>query len=179
MRFSLNTVKAGLGEVQTLHKWAVTIPNPAAVAGEFPESLQVRVQTAGIPLPEVINTEIELGGHSFNNNGKIVKKGTLVWSFIEGTDAKVIEYFTNWIAARWSGDGVDTKGQSATTADCKGDLLMELLGPDDETTQSYDMVGSLPSFAGIGEGGQAPDPLNPQIQFDYDDFHIHAGSANW
>lgn len=178
MRFSLNQIKSGLGEVQTLLKWAVTIPNPAAVAGDFPESLQVRVQTAGIPVAEVINTEIELGGHAFNANGQVKKKGTVQWKFVEGTDAKVIEYFTNWINGRWSGDGVDTQGVSATTADCKADLLMELLGPDDATTASYDMVGSLPRISEVGEGGQAPDPLSPIIEFDFDDFHTHAGEAN-
>lgn len=179
MKFSVNKVKAGLGEVQTLLHWAVMIPNPAAVAGEFPEDLEIRVQTSGMPEAEVTSTRVELGGHDIGFNGKVKKAGELPWKFIEGTDARVIEYFTNWIAGRWGGDGQDTTGDASTTEECKADAVIQLLNPANEVVQTYSLIGCLPKLGAGDELGQTADPMSPIITLEYDDFHIAAGSANW
>lgn len=179
MKFSVNRVKQGLGELQTTLHWAVSIPNPAAVAGEFPEDLEVRVQTTGMPNPDVQSTQIDLGGHTINYNGKVKKAGELTWKAIEGTDSRFTQYMLNWINARWSSDGQDTKGAAQPTADCKADVVIQLLGPDDEVTQTFTLVGVLPKFEMADELGQTADPMSPTITFEYDDYHHQAGDVNW
>lgn len=179
MKFSLNRVKQGLGEVQNLKNWAFSIPNPAAVAGEFPEDLEVRVQSVGIPTAEFENLQVSLGGHPINYNGKVTKAGSITLTAVEGTDARFSSYMYNWISNRWTGDGKDTQGSSAPTADCKADVQIALLGPDDAVTQTFTLVGCLASFDGSADAGQDSGEYAPTVTLDYDDFHVDTGSVKW
>lgn len=179
MKFSVNQVKQGLGELQTTLHWGVAITSPAAVVGEFPEDLEVRVQTTAMPEADVQTTKIELGGHTINFNGKTIKAGELPWKFIEGTDAAVISYFTQWANARWGGDGSDTTGKSALTAECKADVVIQLMNPQDEVVQTYKLIGALPKIATSDELGQTADPLSPIVTWEYDDFHVITDNVSW
>jgi hypothetical protein len=120
---------------------------------------------------------LELGGHKINFVGKLNKNGELTWKFFEGTDAAVTEYFMNWAKARWSGDGKDTVGKQSLTKDLKADIQIQLLGPDDEITQTYVLVGCMPKIDPGGELGQTSDAMQPSITFTYDDFHWGKGSS--
>lgn len=179
MKFSVNRVKAGLGEVQTSLHWAVSIPKPASVAGEFPEDLEVRIQTSGIPMAEMESLRVELGGHDIGFNGKTKKAGSLDWTAVEGTDARFTEYMYKWISSRWGGNGQDTTGKAATSEECKADVVIHLLNHADEVTQTFTLVGCLPSFSEAGSLSQDAEAHTPGITFEYDDFHFAGKNVKW
>lgn len=179
MKFSINKTKQGLGELQTTLHWIVSVSNPAEAVGDLEEDLQIRVQTSGLPVAETESTQVELQGHKINYVGKTSKAGEISWTFLEGTDAVVTGYFMNWANSRWSGDGSDTEGVQMLTSELKADLKLELLGPDDEVTQTYALIGAMPKLDAGGELGQSADPLNPVVTWEYDDFHVDAGGTNW
>jgi hypothetical protein len=180
MKFSINEVKAALAEVQTSLRWSVNIPNPPASAGVFDQTLQIRIQTASVPEHTEELTQVELGGFLVNYTGKTTKNGEITLGFVEGTDAKVIEFFTRLSNARWSGDGTDTRGvQTVPTNELKCDLVMNLLAPDDSVTQSYTLVGCLFNMQKGINFGQTADIVLPQVNVSYDDFHITVGSTTW
>lgn len=179
MKFSINRVKAGLGEVQTTHRWAVSIVKPAKVVGEFPEDLEVRIQSTGMPTAEAGTMRVELGGHDIGYNGKVKKSGTLPWTAIEGTDARFTTYMAKWFAGRWGGDGQDTTGKAALTEDCKADVKIDLLDHEDKITISYVLIGCLPSTENGDTLGQDAGPLSPTASFEYDDYHIIGKDFKW
>lgn len=179
MKFSVNKTKQGLGELQTTLRWQVTIVSAASAVGAFDESLQIRIQSSGLPEAQVENTQVELQGHVINFPGKTIKNGELPWTFVEGTDAKVVAYFTKWDNARWSGDGSDTTGKSALTAALKADVKIELLGPDDVVTQTYTLVGAMPRIEKGATLAQTADAMMPNVTWTYDDYHQNAGGVNW
>lgn len=179
MKFSANRTKEGLGEVQSLMKWSVSIPVPPASVGEFPEDLEIRVNTAETPQEEVTTMKVELQGHVINGSSKVVKNGELTWKFVDGTDSKAIAYFTKWVSKRWSGDGKDTQGKSELTKDIKAEVRMALMNQADEETTVYTLVGAQPKVERKTEFGQNNDPFNPAITWDYDDFHMKAGDVTW
>lgn len=179
MKFSANRTKEALGEVQSLMKWAVSIPVPPAAMGEFPEDLEIRVQTAETPQETVTTMKIELQGHEINGSRKVSKNGELTWKFVDGTDARVIAYFTKWMSLSWTGDGKDTQGSSALTKDLKAEIRMALLDQNEEETQVYTMVGSQPKLERKTEFGQNNDPLNPAVTWEHDDFHFNGGGVIW
>lgn len=179
MKFSVNKVKQGLGELQTTLHWAVSMINSPTAVGDFGENLQMRVQTAALPEPQADMNKVELQGHVINFPGKTTKNGQISMTIVEGTDAAATAYFTKWAQARWQGDGSDTTGKQALTADLKGDLKLELMGPDDTVTQTYKLIGCIASMNANGNLGQSADPLVPSITIEYDDFHIDAGGIQW
>ncbi len=179
MKFTLNQVKSALGEVQKTMNWAFEVAKAPAAGGPLDPSLLIRVQTTELPTPQIQHTLIQLGGHSFNNTGKVTKSGQIQITFIEGTDARVTSYFTNLTSKYWTGDGNDTQGNQAPTADLKGDYVITLLDGQNKTTQRYKLVGVLctPSFA--GQLGQDAQELQRSVTLDFDDFHIWTPTANW
>lgn len=179
MKFSVNRVKQGLGELQTTLHWLVTIINPAAAVGAFEEDLQIRVQSTGLPTAQEETNKVELQGHVINMVGKTTKNGELAMTFVEGTDAKVTSYFTKWAQARWSGDGKDTTGKQALTKDLKADIKIELLGPDDSVTQTYTLIGVMPRYETGANLGQTADAMIPTATWEYDDFHVKTPGADW
>ncbi len=179
MKFSLQETKQGLGQVQTLLHWLFTITVPAASMGDFPQKLQIRVQTTGLPQADNQTTKIELQGHVINSAGKTVKNGELTTKFIEGVDAELSAYFINWQSKRWSGDGQDDQGVQENDEDLKAEIQIQLLDPKDKPTQTYTLVGAMPKFTPGGELGQTADPLSPEVTWEFDSFHVKAGGANW
>lgn len=179
MKFSVNRTKSGLGELQTTLHWIVTIINPAKAVGGFEEDLQIRIQTTGLPTAQEEATQVELQGHVINYVGKTIKNGELTMNFVEGTDAKVISYFTKWAQAKWGGDGKDTTGKQALTQDLKADVMIELLDPSDNVTQTYTLIGAMPRLENGAELGQTADPMNPAVTWVYDDFHTKTSGVDW
>ena len=180
MKFGINRTKQALGEVQSTLHWIVNIKNPAEAVGEMSEDLQIRVTTSGIPKETVEDIQVEMQGHKVNYTGKVTKNGEISWTFVEGTDAAVMEYFTTWVNARWSGDGSDTVGKQRLTKEIKADLELKLLGPDDEVTQTFTIIGAMPQYDQGSELGQSADAINPSITWTYDDFHRGKGdSTTW
>jgi hypothetical protein len=179
MKFSINQTKNGLAEVQTTLRWDVQLINPPQVAGNFDEKLQIRVQTASLPEVQEETTKVELQGHTINYVGKTTKNGEITCTFVEGTDAAVVTYFTRLAAARWSGDGNDTQGVSVATNDLKFDVLLRLLDPQDQVTQSYTLVGTMARLQKNAQLGQSAEAMMPQVTFEYDDFHIDYGGISW
>lgn len=179
MKFSVNKVKTSLGELQNTLHWIVTIVNPASAVGAFDEALQIRVQSTGLPEAQSENTQVELQGHVINFPGKTIKNGELPWTFVEGTDAKVVAYFTKWDKARWEGDGKDTTGKQALTATLKADVKIELLGPDDVVTQTYTLIGAMPRIEKGATLAQTADAMLPTVTWAYDDFHQDTGGVSW
>lgn len=180
MKFGVNRTKSALGEVQSTLHWSVLIKKASKVAGEMSEDLQIRVTTTGVPKEVVEDIQVEMQGHKVNYTGKVTKNGEITWTFVEGTDAAVFDYFTKWINGRWSGDGKDTMGKQALTADVKADLEIQLLGPDDEVTQTYTLIGCMPQYDQGAELSQSADAVNPTITWTYDDFHRGVGkSTTW
>lgn len=177
MKFSANRVKQALGEVQSTLHWSVEISSPASAVGAISEDLIIRVTTSGVPQETAEDIQVEIGGHVINYTGKVTKNGELAWNFVEGTDAAVLEYFTKWINARWSADGSDTQGKQALTSEVKADLKISLLGPNDEVTRTYEIIGAMPKFEDNAELAQTADVVNGVVTWTYDDFHRGAGSA--
>jgi len=179
MKISANNTRSGLAELQTSLHWYVEVSNgPVGDIGSGNE-LQVRVQTATLPTAEHEYVPVELQGHTVKFLGKTTKAGQLTWSFVEGTDAKVTAYFMKWAQSAWAGDGSDTQGTQISTQDMKSDIKMYLLGPDDKVTQTYTLVGAMPSIPAGVDLTQTADPVNVEITWDYDDFHITAGDVKW
>ncbi len=176
-KFSLSQVKQAVGEAQTLLHWSFNITNPPQGLN-FPEKLMIRVTTTDLPKAEHERTKVELQGHTINYTGKVKKDGQITVTFIEGTDAAVTEFFKQWEQKMWGSDGRDTTGKQAKTAEVKADIRIQLLGPDDEPTQTLDLIGCLPSFSDTGgQLGQTADPSKPAILFDFDDHHWGKGSS--
>ena len=178
MKFSINKTKAGLGELQTTLHWVVSIAKPAEAVGEFEEDLQIRVQTSGVPVPSTESTPVELQGHTINYNGKTSYNGELPWTFVEGTDGKVIAFFSKWVAKRWAADGKDVQGKQELTEKVKADLKLELLGPDDEVTRTYTLVGAMPKIDSGNELGQSADAWMENITWTYDHHHLNVAGED-
>lgn len=177
MKFSQAQVKQALGEVQTLLRWTFNITNPPQGL-TFPEKLMIRVTTTGLPKAEVERTVVELGGHTINYNGKTKKAGQLTVTFVEGVDASVTEFIYQWMQKQWGSDGKDTTGKQSKTAEVKADIQIQLLDGNDVATQTYNLIGCLPSIGDAGgELGQTADPMKPQLTLDYDDFHFGVGTS--
>lgn len=179
MKFGINKTKNSLGELQTTLHWVLTVISPPAAVGDFSEDLQIRVQTTGLPEVTEDTTKVELQGHIINFPGKTTKNGELTAGFVEGTDAKVIAYFTKCAKARWSGDGKDTEGKQTLTKDLKADVKLELMSPDDVVTQTYTLIGTMFKMQKGATLGQVADAMMPQITMEYDDFHTSAGGVEW
>lgn len=177
MKFSANKTRAGLGELQTTLHWNVEVTG--GPAGSFDEKLQIRVQSATLPTAEHEYVPVELQGHTVKFVGKTTKAGQLAWTFVEGTDASVTSYFIAWAQAAWGGTGTDTTGIQKSTAEMKADIKMYLMGPDDVVTQTYTLVGAMPSIPAGVELAQTADAMNVEINWDYDDFHVEVGSVKW
>ncbi len=177
MKFAINRTKSALAEVQTTLHWEVKIINPSSAVGAMSEDLQIRVTTTGVPEETVEDVQVELQGHKVNYTGKVTKNGEITWVFYEGTDAAVFDYFTQWVNARWSGDGTDTTGKQKLTAETKADLQIQMLGPDDEITQTYTLIGAMPKYSQGSELGQDAEAVKPTITWTYDDFHRGVGSS--
>jgi len=179
MKYSINQTKKALGEAQTVLHWYVLISNPPK-ALKVDKDIVVRVTTATLPTANVENTQLQLQGHTINYTGKITKAGEITWNFYEGTDAKVTNLFMEWAKLRWGGDGKDTTGKQILTNDVKADITMKLLGPNDEVTQTYVLIGAMPKLEPGGQLGQTSEPLQPVITWDFDDFHWGPGdSTTW
>lgn len=179
MKFSVNKVKSALGELQTTLHWIMTITNPASAVGPMPENIQIRCQSTALPEAQEETNKVELGGHIINMVAKTTKNGEIAMVFVEGTDAGVTTYFTKWRAARWSGDGKDTQGTQKLTAELKADIKIELLGPDDKVTQTYNLIGAMPRFETGANLSQQADPFSPNVTFEYDDFHLITPDISW
>jgi hypothetical protein len=179
MKFSMQETKQGLGQVQTTLHWLFNITVPAKAVGDFPEKLQIRVQTTGLPNADHQTTKVELQGHVINSAGKTVKNGELSSKFVEGVDAAVQAYFTKWDAARWGGDGSDTTGKQSNDADLKAEVIIQLLDPQDKPTQTYTLIGAMPKITNSSELAQQADVFTPDITWEYDDFHKDVGGQKW
>lgn len=179
MKYGVNRTKQALGELQTTLHWSMSIINPAPAVGALPENLQIRCQSTALPQAQEETNKVELQGHVINYVGKTTKNGELPMTFVEGTDALVIGYFTKWQQARWSGDGSDTTGVQKLTKDLKADIKIELMGPDDVVTQTYKLIGCMPRLENGAQLGQTADPMTPSITFEYDDWHIAANGVSW
>ena len=179
MKFSVNRTKQGLGELQTTLHWVVSMISAPSAIGAWDEDLQIRMQTIALPQAQEESNKVELQGHVINYIGKTTKNGEIAATVVEGTDARVTAYFTKWQQARWGGDGKDTTGKQSLTKDVKADLKIELLGPDDEVTQTYILVGAYPRFEPNGNLGQSADPMIPNVTFEYDDFHVSVPGVEW
>lgn len=172
MKFSINQAKTGLGELQTSLHWHVSIVNPSTAAGPMDENLEIRVQTSTIPRQETTTTKVELQGHTLNFTGKTTTNGEIALRFLESTDGAVIDYFSKWVAKRWESDGTDVTGKQELTADVKADLKLDLLGPDDEVTRSYTLIGCMPRVNSENTMGQEAEAWIEEIVVEYDSHHM-------
>jgi hypothetical protein len=144
MKFSYKNVKNGLGEVQTTYRWWLYVVTPPKAVGDFPQNLQVRVQSTSLPSPEIEDVQVELFKHKLNFNGDVNGAGELDITLIEGEDQGVLEHFLKWINARSSGDGSsDKKKVGHKTSDLQGEVVMELLDQEDNMTASIKLVGVM------------------------------------
>ena len=169
MKWSQSDIKGGLKEVQTTYQWYVEISKPAEAVGGMDKSLQVRVQTTGTPKPNTETTNVELGGYNTKYNGKTTYDGELPWNFVEGTDQKVIEYFSKWVAKRQNPD----KGTQEETAKLKANLKLHLLGTNDEVVRTYELIGALPKIDSGNEMGQGADVWMENITWEFDSHHLY------
>jgi len=177
MKYSANKTRSGLGELQTTLHWDVDVSG--GPAGKFDEKLSIRVQTTTLPTATHEYVPVELQGHTVKYIGKTTKAGQIPWTFVEGTDALVTSYFIKWAQKAWGGDGKDTTGKQIKTSEMKADIKMYLRGPDDAITQTYTLIGAMPSIPEGASLAQTADPMNVTINWDYDDFHIETGSVKW
>lgn len=179
MKYSINKTKQALSELQTTLHWAVTMIKAPNAVGQMPENVHIRCMSSGVPEATEEVVPVELQGHKINYVGKTTKAGTIDLQFVEGTDAAVIDYFTRLSNAKWSGDGKDTKGTQRLTNDLKFDLRIELMGPDDVTTQVYELIGCMGNMNKGISLAQTADAVQPTLSLEYDDFHYHHGSVKW
>jgi len=166
MIFDYDKTKKALGEAQLTLKWTVLISKASVVAGDFSEDLQIMVTTSTVPETDSQMVQVEIGGHVINQNGKQVRNGSIVWTFVENTDAAVTEYFYNWIKAR----------ENSKNSDLKADLTMQLMGPDESITQTYTLIGAMPKLEVGSTWNQAADQVNPSITWEYDDYEWKKGA---
>lgn len=179
MKYSVNQVKAALGEVQNLLNWEVRMRKAPPAGGAFDPNLAIRIQTAEMPTPTTVHNKLQLGGHEINFRGKTTKAGTTTLMFAEGTDAKVLTYFLRLAQAYWGGDGNDTTGNSVETEQLKGDLEMVLLDGENATTTTLKLTGCLFTIDTSGSLGQESQSLIRSVTCEWDDLHITTPEISW
>lgn len=179
MKYSLAETKAAMGEVQKMFNWQLRVAKAAPAGGPVDPSLLIRCQSAGLPSPQVNHIPIRLGGHEFNNAGKVVKRGNIPLTLIEGTDARVVSYFNRLLSKYWTGDGSDTQGNQAPTVDLKGDYILELMDGQNKVNQTYKLIGVMFTPQSSGQLGQEAQEMSVQVMADYDDFHLITDSLSW
>lgn len=179
MKYSVNTVKAALGEVQNTLRWQLVMKKAPPAGGAFPADLQIRVQTAAAPTATPEHNKVQLGGHTINFVGKLTKNGTIQLGFVEGTDAKVTTYFLRLLNAYWSSTSGDTQGNSAKTADLKGDFDLIMMDGNNVTTQGVSLVGAIFSADLSASLGQDSASLLRNVTVDFDDFHPYTPEITW
>jgi hypothetical protein len=170
MKRDYNKVKNALGEVQQTLHWVVTFTQSPSVV-KCPENVEIRCSTSGLPAPEVTHTQVALGGFTFNFVGKVNKNGSIDLTFVEGTDAAVMNFVHEWLQAYWDAGQGNTTGKQALTKDLYATVKMDLLGPDDEVTQTYELIDCLPSIQPGGELGQDAAAMNPVLSLAFNDYH--------
>jgi len=179
MKRDYNRVKQALGEVQQTLHWIVTFTASPNVA-KCPEDVEIRITTSGLPTPEVNHTAVQLGGFTYNFVGKVNKSGTIDLTFVEGTDAAVMNFVSEWLQAYWDAGSGNTIGKQARTEDLYATVKMDLLSPDDEITQTYELIDCLPALQPGGELGQDSNAMNPVLTLTYNDYHwTSATGGEW
>lgn len=180
MKYSINKIKAALGEVQSTLDWEMVVKKAPKGAGSFDSSLVMRIQTTAMPSPQVTNLSVKLGGHEFGSRGKVTKKGSINVAFVEGTDARVTSWLLSYMNAYWSSDGSDTQGNmSGTTEDLKGDYEIILMDGTGKQTISCLLVGALLVPDLSSSHGQDASELMRSVTIEYDDFHYSTPDISW
>lgn len=180
MKYSFNQTAAALTELQTTLHWALTMIKAPSAIGAMPENVIIRCTSAAPPEVESADfPQADIQGHSLKFVGKTTKTGSIQLQFYEGTDAAVTNYWLSYEKAKWAGDGSDTTGVQNLTETLKFDLRLELMGPNDVVTQTYDLIHCLGAYTHGIQLGQTADPVQPTLQVDFDDYHVHTGSVDW
>jgi len=177
MKLGINSRKQALGEAQSMLHWNVEILKPSKVVDAPDKDVMLRITTHNLPLEEHEYQDVELGGFKWTGSDKVTKAGTLPFVTYEGVDGKVNDFFMKCLNASWSADGKDSFGKQATMEEQKMDVKISLLGPDDEPTRTFILIGALVKRSGRGgDLGQGADLQKPELEWKYDDFHEGNGS---
>jgi len=169
-------LKSLFGEVQSLHKWEITVPTwPAAVAPTN-RDLLFFVTTSDLPTSEYNDMEIQLGGFKMNYNGNESRKGEITWTFYDNTDGEVLQYFLVDYANQRQLHDLNNGStlRSRTTADLEADTVIMTLYRADGVTPAKRiiLVNVMWQVANIGgQLGQDAEPQQPEIVAQFDSWH--------
>ena len=121
------------------YQFKITIAN-APGEGAGVELLQFRCTATALPGRDIDQVVTSLGGYDVSDAGRIPGPRTWTTTFVEGTDAQVIERVDSWQKIIFN----PATGVQASRADYKRTATIELLGNDKSVTLTRTLVGIWP-----------------------------------
>jgi len=167
MVYSYSKVRDALGESQSVYHWKITFSGEGV---EFDENLEIRVTGVSLPAPSIEHTEIQIGGYTLSQPGKVNKSGEVTATFVEGTDAAVLNKIHEWLEKYWSGGNGDTTGKQKTAKELYVDATIQQMDNADNTTQVFTLIDCLPSIDYGAELGQDAGTQAPVLTLKYNDY---------
>lgn len=171
---SLNQMRALFKEPQLLHKWTVEVPTwPTAASPSNPDIIFMVTSTA-LPTAQEEFVKIQMGGFSFNYNGKTDRNGEIDWNFVENTDGDILKYF--FIDYANAKQNFKSKDDITLMSKDSKDLIapivnMNMYAADGKTlTKQVQLLNCLFKPATSGELGQEAEVLKATVNVAFDSY---------
>jgi hypothetical protein len=166
MRPSLDNIR-GLPDFASLYRWNLIFDQPpSGIAAPTTEELNLRCTSATIPKVTGSAFPISIRGHKTQNPGIWDTSGTIVLTFIETVDNKVLNFIQSWSNACWE---MNT-GISKTKSELTAIVRLERLDRQDNPVREYKLEAFLSDYSPGGDLGADGDTLSPTITLSYDKF---------
>lgn len=167
MRYNLESVNA-IGDLQQMYRWSMTFTSgPASSAAG---DLAIRCKSANMPVKTQEVLEESLHGHIIKRPGKTTVAGEITFTFVEDITGTITKTFRDWEEKLWASDSGAYGGKQELAEQVRSNITIELLGPDDAVTQTFELKDAyLSSFEPGGEFG-GDGAMNPVATLSYQSF---------
>jgi hypothetical protein len=166
-RPNINEIRQ-IGQFATYHRWNIQftkLPNGSNISSD---QLNLRALTSDVPGYTIENSEIMIRGHKVNQPSIKTYNGTVTMTFVEGVDAKILEFLANWAAQQWDPE----TGVQGQKQDYEAEIVMFQLNQQDEVIWTYKLIGCHIDGREIGGSldGSNTDVIRPSVTIHYDYF---------
>lgn len=155
-----------VADFSTMFRWDVTFSPPTGIAGATSDELNIRCESAALPVHTFEEVAVSIRGQKIKRPGIMGYGGTIDLTFVETTDNKVHAFFRAWREAMWA---TNTGAQNATSLALQGTVILQRMDNQDKPIWKYTLIGAWPSAQTLPTmDGSTSDVVKPGVTISYD-----------
>lgn len=164
---TIDNVRAA-ADFSTLYQWDLAIRPPVVMAAPDSFELNVRCESAEIPVATNQSIEVMIRGHKVKQPGIQQYNGQFTLVFVESNEGSPISNFlTNWREIIWS----SRSGYQFSKREVEAGFLLTRLDRQLSPVWRYEMIGCYLEDYQLGTlDGSSSEAFKPSLVFSYDYF---------